>query len=147
MAGQVAGFVTDAALPTVQAGAHASAEAARTWAGDLSSPGALPAGSPEIAQQVLPGVLNAAASGLDVLASGAPAAKQALTYAADKAMPVVQNLLRASSQVSGDVAKADLPTEAEIAASLRSVNVDPDHLATQAQDVLQKAAAKVSERV
>lgn len=139
-AGSAVNSVVESAMPSVMSGAHASADAARAMAVKMASSGALPAN----AQQLLPGVLNGAASGLDMFVDGAPAVKQAVTYVADKAVPVVQAALRVSSQVSADAAGMPLPNEAQVTTSLRAVGVNPQQLTAQAGDLARQATASVA---
>eukprot|EP00443_Scrippsiella_acuminata_P016502 CAMPEP_0115241534 /NCGR_PEP_ID=MMETSP0270-20121206/38479_1 /TAXON_ID=71861 /ORGANISM="Scrippsiella trochoidea, Strain CCMP3099" /LENGTH=475 /DNA_ID=CAMNT_0002656557 /DNA_START=46 /DNA_END=1473 /DNA_ORIENTATION=+ len=146
-AAQAVNFVVEAAMPSVMSGAHASADAARAMATQMSSPGNLPANTPDVARQVLPVLFNGAAAGLDMLIDGAPAAKQAVSYAAEKALPIVQSALRVSSEVSGDAASMPLPDSVQVTKSLKSVGIDPERLAAEAGDLARQAAAKAAERL
>jgi len=143
-AGNAVNSAVEAAMPSVMSGAHASADAARAMAIKMASPGGLPANTPEMARDMLPGLLNGAASGLEMFAEGAPSAKQAVAYAADKAMPVLQTALRVSSELSADAASVPLPDEAQVTTSLRAMGVDPQRLTVQAGDFARQASASAA---
>jgi hypothetical protein len=141
--GQVAGDAFDAALPTIQSGVRSSAEAARSFANSLPAP----SDPNNIGEAILPNVLKGTASGLEVIADVAPTAEKAISYAAGKALPVLQSGLKATSQVSADAADAKTPDAAQVAGALKSVGVDPSDVANKAANLAREAAEKASKKV
>lgn len=154
-AGQVAQATTIKALPTIQSGVRASADASRALASsaaELSKPAAWPSKVPQEVRQVVsksPVALNAAASVLDTAATAAPGAENFAAYLAGKALPVVRALLESASEISADAAsmpapeRVPLPEVKQVADAFRAVGVDPDQLASEARAKLSDVRAQL----
>jgi len=65
-----------------------------------------------------------------LFADGLPVIENTFGYVANKALPVVQNVFTATSQVSGDLSRVE---DAKLQSALKAVGVDK--LAAQAGDV------------
>jgi len=91
-------------VPLGQVLLRSGAEVARDSASLLSSEVVLPS-SDGSTEEAASAVLNGTAASLDMLASAAPAIENTADYLAEKATPVAQEALRATSRLATDVAK------------------------------------------
>jgi len=130
VAGQAVNWAIDASMPAFQNAAHSSADALRKFADGASRSGA--AGEPDLLRQGLAGVLAGVSAAVDGAGDGAPAAKRALDYLGEAALPVAQALLKSSSEVAGDAARAPLPDTSALTGPLQAAAVDAGRFAAQA---------------
>lgn len=153
MAGQALHSTMEKAMPSVQAGAHASAGLTRSLAEKAAQLSGPASSAPQSVQRILgpaPQLLGGAAAGLDLLGDAAPGTEAAVAYGAGKAMPVVQAALGAVAEVANDAAQIDssklpsMPEPSKVTSAMRSVGLDPDRLTANADSLVQQATSKLS---
>jgi len=123
--------VADATRPALQNGAHTVAQFTRNMAADMEKPENVNS-QPEAVTMFAPGLLKGVSVGVDILGDIVPDLERGVGYVVQKAMPVVKSVLKASSGLALDIAKAPMPTDEQVVSGFKAVGVDPLKAGVQA---------------
>lgn len=121
----------DETRPALQNGARTVAQFTRNMAADLEKPDNVNT-QPEAVTMFAPGLLKGVSAGVDMLGEMVPDLERGVGYVVHKAMPVVKSVLKASSGLALDIAKAPMPTDEQVVSGFKAVGVDPLKAGVQA---------------